>query len=44
MEVEETNVILAFSCNWAMVIEPQLHMVDLIFPKVSSRLSFILPA
>ena len=44
MLVDETMVILAFCCNSGILTAPQLHMVALILPRVTARLSFILPA
>lgn len=44
IEVDDTSVIFALLWNCGMVIEPQLHIVEMILPKVTSRLSFIFPA
>lgn len=44
MLVEDTIVILAFCLSSGKVRAPQLHMVALILPRVTVRLSFSLPA
>ena len=34
------SVILALSCNWEIVTEPQLHIVDLIFSQGNGQVVF----
>jgi|WetSurMetagenome_2_1015567.scaffolds.fasta_scaffold56778_3 hypothetical protein len=44
MLVDDTRVILASFFRSAIDVTPQLHMVDLILPRLISRLSLNLPA
>ena len=43
IDVADTNVKTAFSCNSRIVKAPQLHIVDLTFARVTPTLSFNLP-